>query len=79
MACKAYFTEGWDEMVRGFEKSSLRSQREDLSQLSPRFDRLRQFIDEMLSNRWWPTLHFLTPSELNFTQLLTGNIIILRN
>ncbi|KAI1291200.1 hypothetical protein F5Y03DRAFT_400871 [Xylaria venustula] len=51
MACKAYFTEGWDEMVSAFEKSSLWSHRKELSQQSPRFDRLCQFVDEMLSYR----------------------------
>ncbi|KAI3322842.1 hypothetical protein HD806DRAFT_116419 [Xylariaceae sp. AK1471] len=51
MACKAYFTEGWDEMVGAFEKSSLWSYRKELSQQSPRFGRLCQFVDEMLSYR----------------------------
>ncbi|KAI0804242.1 hypothetical protein GGR55DRAFT_691101 [Xylaria sp. FL0064] len=50
-ACKAYFTEGWDEMVSAFKKSSLWSHRKELSQQSPRFDRLCQFVDEMLSYR----------------------------
>ncbi|KAJ3552651.1 hypothetical protein NPX13_g11064 [Xylaria arbuscula] len=50
-ACKAYFTKGWDEMVSTFEKSSLWSHRKELSQQSPRFDRLCQFVDEMLSYR----------------------------
>ncbi|KAI0812982.1 hypothetical protein GGR55DRAFT_687866 [Xylaria sp. FL0064] len=31
-ACKAYFTEGWDEMVSAFEKSSLWLHRKELSQ-----------------------------------------------
>ncbi|RYC62831.1 hypothetical protein CHU98_g3375 [Xylaria longipes] len=50
-ACKAYFTEGRDEMVGVFEQSSLWPHREELSQQSPRFDRLRRFIDEMISYR----------------------------
>ncbi|KAI0804892.1 hypothetical protein GGR55DRAFT_657637 [Xylaria sp. FL0064] len=50
-ACKRYFTEGWDGMVSAFEKSSLWLYRKELSQQSPRFDRLCRYVNEMLSYR----------------------------
>ncbi|KAI1291234.1 hypothetical protein F5Y03DRAFT_388584 [Xylaria venustula] len=50
-ACKAYFTDGWDKMVRTFEQSSLWLHRKELTQQSPRFNRLCQFVDDMLPLR----------------------------
>ncbi|KAI1158981.1 hypothetical protein F5B18DRAFT_664818 [Nemania serpens] len=50
-ACKAYYTEGWDGMVKALEQSPLWPHREELIQQSPRFNRLCQFVDDMLSYR----------------------------
>ncbi|KAI1316902.1 hypothetical protein F5Y16DRAFT_160834 [Xylariaceae sp. FL0255] len=50
-ACQAYFARGWDDMIRAFEQSPLWPYRRELAHQSPRFDRLRHFVDDMLSYR----------------------------
>ncbi|KAI1318084.1 hypothetical protein F5Y16DRAFT_414506 [Xylariaceae sp. FL0255] len=50
-ACKTYFTKGWDEMMRTFDQSSLWLHRRELSRQSPKFERLRNFVDDMISYR----------------------------
>ncbi|RYO95237.1 hypothetical protein DL764_007722 [Monosporascus ibericus] len=50
-ACKTYFTKGWAEMVEVFKESKLWEYREELARESAKFDRLRVFVNDMISYR----------------------------
>ncbi|KAI1181380.1 hypothetical protein F5B17DRAFT_445021 [Nemania serpens] len=53
-ACRAYFTAGWDEMVRVCEQSPLWPYCRELARQSPKFNQLCKFVDDMLSYRAQP-------------------------
>ncbi|KAI0163853.1 hypothetical protein GGR57DRAFT_268005 [Xylariaceae sp. FL1272] len=59
-ACREFFIKGRTAMVKALEKSPLWLYREELVQQSPRFSRLCQFVDDMLSYR----LQALTADDL---------------
>ncbi|KAI0203071.1 hypothetical protein F4808DRAFT_449388 [Astrocystis sublimbata] len=50
-ACREYFAKGRGGMARVLEQSPLWPHRKELARQSPKFSRLRQFVDDMLSYR----------------------------